>query len=336
MAFTEQQATEAAKALGVDFGTVKFTAADFLRGMDIELEHGTVSTITNLTDDEPVKTAKIVLAHLNETPRYYDEKAGVQAWETSLKKGVKSKSKKTEYKTLKFELEDFDDEQGIFSGYAAVFGNVDSGGDVIEPGAFTKTIAEGTERVKILALHNDYDLPIGKPIELREDSHGLYIKGKISETAAGKDVRTLLRDRVLNEMSIGYDPVTFDYDKDDGIRHLREVKLWEVSIVAWGMNPEAVITGYKAAEAADRAKQMADETARDLKEGRKISRVRLKTLNEACDTLESAIKALRNVIKEAEGGNKSAKRLRPPEAKNLPTTGSSETYPKRTIEITFD
>lgn len=340
MAFTTKQASEAAKALGVDFDAVDYTAEDFLRGMNVELEHGTVITVTNLTDDDPIKTAKIALAHLNETPRYYDEKVGLEAWEASLEKGVKTKSRKTEYKTLKFELEDFDEEQGIFSGYAAVFGNVDSGGDVIEPGAFTKTIAEGTERVKILAQHNDYDLPIGKPLELREDAHGLYIKGKISETTMGKDVKTLLRDKVLNEMSIGYDPVTFDYDKEDGVRHLREVKLWEVSIVTWAMNPKAVVTGYKATETADRATQMMNDLAKDLKEGRKISTVRLKSLKEACTTMEGAVKLLKAIIKEADGTQQGEKSAPPPKGglrrkAAPPPKKTPETKSKPTIEITF-
>lgn len=334
MAFTAKQAADAAKALGVDFDAVKFTPDDFLRGMNVELEHGTVATVTNITDDDPIKTAKIVLAHLNETPRYYDEKVGLEAWEASLQTGVKTKSRKTEYKTLQFELEDFDEEQGIFSGYAAVFGNVDSGGDIIEPGAFTKTIAEGWERVKILVLHNDYDLPIGKPLELREDAHGLYIKGKISDTAMGKDVKTLLRDRVLSEMSIGYDPVTFDYDKEDGVRHLREVKLWEVSIVTWAMNPEAVITGYKATETADRATQMAEGIIADLKEGRKISTVRLKSLKEACTTMEGAIKALKAIIKEAEGEQQGAKSA-PPPSRTQQRKQRQEPRQIPTIEITF-
>lgn len=334
MVFTDKQAAECAKALGVDFDSAAFTLEDFLAGMNVELEHGTVSNITNLTDDDPVKTAKIALAHLNETPNYYAPKIGLEAWEESLKKGVKTKSGKTEYKTLKFELEDFDEEQGIFSGYAAVFGNVDTGGDVIEPGAFTKTIAEGSDRVKILALHNDYDLPIGKPLELREDAHGLYIKGKVSDTAMGKDVKTLLRDRVLTEMSIGYDPVTFDYDSEDGVRHLREVKLWEVSIVTWAMNPEAVITGYKATETAERATQIVKDAAAELKEGRKISTVRMKTLKDACATMEGAVKALKTIIKEAEGDEKGEKREPPPK-----TTQSHKTQTKTqrpTVEITFN
>jgi HK97 family phage prohead protease len=328
--FTEQQAAEIAKKLGIDFNKVKFTLADILQGMNIELEHGTVSPATDITGDDPELTAKSALAHLLETPLYYAPKIGLEAWEASLQKGVKQRSRKTERKTLTFNLEDFDEEQGIFSGYAAVFGNVDSGGDIIEPGAFTKTIAEGWERVKILALHNDCWLPIGKPLELREDSHGLYIKGKISDTSMGIDVKTLLRDRVLNEMSIGYDPVTFDYDKEDGIRHLREVKLWEVSLVTWAMNPEALVTGYKSVEEAAvdtlLSAELADEIVRSFKEERKISTVRLQSLKDALETMETAATALKIIIKEAEAGSDKG---RPP-SKTEQKAGN----PRHEIEIT--
>lgn len=69
----------------------------------------------------------------------------------------------------------------------------------------------------------------------------------------GRDVRTLIKDGVLCELSIGYDPVVFDYD-EAGIRHLREVKLWEVSVVTWAMNDQAVITDIKS-EATERIRQ---------------------------------------------------------------------------------
>ena len=82
------------------------------------------------------------------------------------------KASTREYKAFKFELES-SDESGEFSGYAAVFGNRDSGDDIIEKGAFSKTIREDFDRIKILALHNDCWLPVGKPLELREDGKGL-------------------------------------------------------------------------------------------------------------------------------------------------------------------
>ena len=208
--FTIEQAKAAAEAAGINLASERFDAKALADGMTAELEHGTESPDTDITGNDPILTAKLAVAHLRKSPFYYAPKKGLKAWEVSLRKGVKTKSMKTEYKSLTFSTEEYDEEQGIFSGYGAVCGNVDSGGDIIEPGAFTKTIAEGWERVKILALHNDCTLPIGKPLELREDSNGLFIKAKISDTAMGRDIKVLLKDGVLNELSIGYDPVVFD------------------------------------------------------------------------------------------------------------------------------
>ena len=231
MEYTAQQAAEAARNIGVDLEGEKIRPEALAAGMAVEAaRHGTKDAATNIVAEDPVIAAKLALANLRVSPNYYSPKAGVTAWEKSLARGAKQQGRKTEYKTLLFNVDDYDEEQGIFSGYGSVFGNVDDGGDIVEPGAFTKTIAEGFERVKILALHNDSLLPIGRPLEVREDSKGLYIKAKISDTAMGRDVKVLLKDGVLNELSIGYDPIVFDYD-ETGIRHLREVKLWEVSVV---------------------------------------------------------------------------------------------------------
>ncbi|OUO69430.1 peptidase U35 [Anaerotruncus colihominis] len=253
-------------------------------------------------------TAKLAAAHLRVSPLYYASGRGLKAWEASLRRGVKTKSSKTEHKTLSFRTEEYDEESGIFSGYAAVYGNIDSGGDIIEPGAFTKTIAEGWERVKILALHNDCWLPIGRPLELREDSNGLFIKAKISDTSMGRDIKVLLKDGVLNELSIGYDPIVFDYD-ENGIRHLREVKLWEVSIVTWAMNPEATITDYKqATDASGFLDAFLEAATSEVKAGRKISGTRLKALKDASASLKAATKVLDGIIQEASDSEKSVTR----------------------------
>ena len=220
---------------------------------------------------------------------------------------------KHETKRLSFKMDEYDEEEGIFSGYGAVFDNIDSGGDIIEPGAFAKALAGGWERVKILALHNDCWLPIGKPLELREDEKGLFLKAKISDTSMGKDIKILLKDGVLNELSIGYEPVVFEFDQA-GIRHLKEVDLWEVSVVTWAMNPEAVITDYKSAT---------EEIRRELKEGRKISDARLKSLKQVSQSMKDSARMIDAVIEEADG-KKSVSRRRTP--------GSRKS---REIEIVF-
>jgi hypothetical protein len=82
--FTLLQAKELAQQLGVDFTKVKYTPEEFLAGLKVELEHGLTDKHTNVTNDDPLITAKIVLAHLNENQLYYDENIGVGAWEHEL------------------------------------------------------------------------------------------------------------------------------------------------------------------------------------------------------------------------------------------------------------
>jgi len=183
-------------------------------------------------------------------------------------RGVKSGPAVHEYKAVSFVLESTDEKTGEFSGYASVFGNVDDGGDIVEKGAFAKTIVEDFARIKILSQHNQCELPIGKPLELREDEKGLFIRGKISDTQKGRDIQTLLKDGVLNELSIGYDAVDYAVDESTGIRHLKQIKLWEVSIVTWAMNDQATI---------DNVKSMAEELKAEAKSG-KMSHARLNAL----------------------------------------------------------
>ena len=80
-------------------------------------------------------------------------------------------------------------------------------------------------------------------MELREDDIGLYIKGYISPTSMGKDVRILVRDRVLKELSIGY--MVKQYTVRADARHLEEIELLEISVVTWAANSSAKISGYK-------------------------------------------------------------------------------------------
>jgi hypothetical protein len=73
--FSESEAREAGSAIGVDWDAAPFDVAQFRRGMEVELEHGRRDPATNVTDDDPLTTAKIALAHLNELPDYYDRLA---------------------------------------------------------------------------------------------------------------------------------------------------------------------------------------------------------------------------------------------------------------------
>ncbi len=81
--FNFNDALYAASILGVTFD--KYTLEEFLTGINIELEHGTVKLKTNVTNDDLIMSAKIALAHLNEFPNYYNKDYGLLAYEKFLK-----------------------------------------------------------------------------------------------------------------------------------------------------------------------------------------------------------------------------------------------------------
>lgn len=144
------------------------------------------------------------------------------------------------YKASKFEIKA--SAENTIEGYAAYFGNVDSYGDIIEQGAFTKTLKENNNRVKVLWQHNTNE-PIGKPIQMEQDSKGLYIKAKISMTDVGRKAMELMRDGVIDEMSIGYDIIKDEFKGKN--RMLKELRLWEFSPVTFAANEKARITSAK-------------------------------------------------------------------------------------------
>ncbi len=147
--------------------------------------------------------------------------------------------------------------QRVISGYAAVIGNVDLGGDVIEPGAFTKTLArKKPAEVGVFIGHDTSSLPVGIPITLRVDSKGLYSETLIKPGPVGDDLLATAQfmaahGRPLGQ-SIGYRiPVGgSSMDRIDGklVRRLKEIDVHEYSFAAGMavMNPEALTTGVKA------------------------------------------------------------------------------------------
>lgn len=145
-----------------------------------------------------------------------------------------------EYKSVGFKSEDI--EGRTFRGYASTY-DKDLGGDIIVPGAFAKTLAERGQRVKVLWQHSE---PIGRPVEMREDSKGLYVEALVSKTRLGDEALELMKDGVIDQMSIGYSvPAGKSESQTDGTRIIKELKLYEFSAVTFPMNEAAVITGVK-------------------------------------------------------------------------------------------
>lgn len=152
-----------------------------------------------------------------------------------------------EYKVAPTEFKAAGD-KGEYEGHFSIFSNIDDGGDIMWPGAFSKTLAENSRRVKVFYAH-DWEKLIGPaPEVLQEDARGLFAKGRLTlDSFWGKEVWALMKDGALTEGSIGYWAVKYDFADEGRIRNLREVKLVEVSPVPLGMNALTSIRAVKAA-----------------------------------------------------------------------------------------
>lgn len=134
-------------------------------------------------------------------------------------------------------------DDGTFEGILSPYSNVDEGGDVVEPGAYTKTLKERGSKVPLLWQHKS-DQPIGE-LSLEDRKDGLYCKGKLLlDVQKAREAYLLIKAGIVKGLSIGYESIK---DSIEGsIRHLKEIKLYEGSIVTFPMNESAVITAVKA------------------------------------------------------------------------------------------
>lgn len=181
--------------------------------------------------------------------------------------------------------------EGTFSGYASVFGNVDSYGDIVEPGAFAETLEEWRAKgdpIPLLWGHDLYD-PFSNiggidPTKALEDDKGLLVEGVLdlsNPTAA--QVYKLIKGRRVSDMSFAY-RVLEETKRDDG-NHLQKLGLHEVSIVPVGANSETDILTVKS-----RLNDLA------LKAGRVLSAANETKLTEATDAIQAAASAIEEVL----------------------------------------
>ncbi len=129
----------------------------------------------------------------------------------------------------------------VIEGYASLFGAVDRGGDVVEPGAYAtslKSLNAAKRRVRMLWQHDPSE-PIGVWDDVREDNKGLYVKGRLlPDVARAREAAALLEAGAIEGLSIGYRTVRSTMD-EQGRRRLKELELWEVSLVTFPMLPDA-------------------------------------------------------------------------------------------------
>ena len=149
--------------------------------------------------------------------------------------------------TYRFEIKSLGHD-GTFAGYASVFSIVDSQRDVIEPGAFKQSLKARSAPLQLLWQHQ-WESPIGMVEQLFEDGRGLYIKGRLlMEVTQAREAHALLKAGVIRGLSIGYSVKRAERDPQTGVRHLKEVDLWEVSVVTLPANEAALVTVVKSAD----------------------------------------------------------------------------------------
>jgi hypothetical protein len=146
-------------------------------------------------------------------------------------------------------FQDADMKQGIVSGYFAVFGNKDLDGDIIEPGAFTKTIMErgpqGKQLIKYL-LDHDKNKVVAKITNLYEDNKGLRYEAKIGTHAAGQDFQKMIESELINQHSFGFRTIKEQFDQEAKANLIKEVMMYEGSAVQFlGANPETTFIDLK-------------------------------------------------------------------------------------------
>lgn len=141
------------------------------------------------------------------------------------------------------------DAEGVFWGYASVFGVVDGFNDAVARGAFARTLAHqgGGRGVKMLWQHHASE-PIGAWDEIVEDDRGLRVRGRLLlDVRRGAEVYALLKAGAIDGLSIGYTAAEAETDPETGLRTLTEVDLWEISLVTFEACPGARVGAVKAA-----------------------------------------------------------------------------------------
>lgn len=207
-----------------------------------------------------------------------------------------------------FEVKAVDD-KGRFSGYGSVFGNVDAYQEVVAPGAFAESLAAWKDAGKlppVLWQHRSGE-PIGPYLEMREDAHGLFVEGQllVDDVARAKEARALMKARAVNGLSIGFVTREDSFDKVTGVRTLKKIDLWEVSVVTFPANPSAQISNVKSAVEALESLAEAERYLRDAGGFSKSAALafiaRIKSLSGRSDSdelgdLKRALEGLRSTI----------------------------------------
>lgn len=164
-------------------------------------------------------------------------------------------------------------EDGTFEGYGSIFGNADSYGEIVMPGAFTKSLAKhAKEKTSPLMLwQHNWEQPIGVWDELEEDSKGLFGKGRLLRGVQKADeAHIIMKNGAIRGLSIGYREIRTEPDGNN--RKLLELDLMEISPVSFPANRRATITAVKSERMEEFARRLRDGEPMPVKEFEDILR----------------------------------------------------------------
>src|SRR4051794_40175911 len=138
------------------------------------------------------------------------------------------------------------DTDGVFEGYASLFGEADLGKDVVVPGAFTDSLKKRNAAGIRLLWQHDPAQPIGRWLRLAEDRRGLRVRGKLNlAVERARDIHALMREGAVDGLSIGFRVERARAERPTGLRRLEKLDLWEISIVTFPMLPGARVETVK-------------------------------------------------------------------------------------------
>jgi HK97 family phage prohead protease len=140
-------------------------------------------------------------------------------------------------------------DDGKFSGHGSVFHVVDGARDVIVPGAFKKSLDDWKKKDRLPGMfwQHDTSKPIGKYLTMEEDEVGLFVEGQLlkDDVQQAAEAYALMKAEAISGLSIGYNTLLEEWDRDARINTLKEIDLWEVSLVSFPCNDEARVETVK-------------------------------------------------------------------------------------------
>ena len=220
------------------------------------------------------------------------------------------------YKTFSAKV---DEETGMIAGFFSTYDKTpDSYGDIIEPGAFTKTLEKRKESGHPfpLCFNHDFDKVIGAVDSVEDTEKGPYIEAHFLDTALAQDVRKMLQSGAIYQFSFAYDVLKarapYEDEAKAGVMNvLEELEVFEISVVTVPANQNAVVTEVKATEP-------------ETKSGRRNSKADEDVITSTIGQLETCINALKSLIEDGEPEDKPEDEAQPEEVEPEVNEASKE------------